>query len=1043
MTRKWFGWMNQSRYARHRQATLVSDLRGISPLQSWQWSAIDCSSSHLVSWLVMGGILFVLPTSAVAQLAPIADDTLGNERSIVSPDQVIRNLPSNQIDGGARRGSNLFHSFRDFNVDGGRGVYFTNPAGVANILTRVTGGNSSQILGTLGVLGNANLFLINPNGILFGPNARLDFRGGSFLASTANSILFNNSFAFSATDPQAPPLLTVNVPIGLQYGSNPGKIRSQGARLQVPTGQTLTLAGGAVTVDGGQLFAFGGRVEVAGVADAGEVGLTQQRQEWRLSVPDGLARADVAIGNGANVNVRAGGGGNIAIIAQNLAITGAGTGLRAGIAVNLGTVSAQAGDIDINATKAVNLNAMLISNATEPRGTGNAGDIRITTGTLSLTNGALLSDSTFGQGDAGNITITARDAASFKGASSNRFTSLINAVETGAIGQGGNISITTGNLSFSNGAQMSTSVRGQGKAGDIIVIARDTVSLDGTDSNGQGSGAFSEVAARATGQGGNISITTGLLSLTNGAAVSATTLGRGNAGNITITARDAVSFDGASNNQFSGGAFSQVRFGAEGQGGSISITTGALSITDGGNVNANTNGIGDAGNITIVARDAVSIRGVGSNGIPSGVVSNVTRDGVGQGGNISITTGVLSITNGGNVNVNTNSIGDAGNITIVARDAISIDGVNNSRISSGVFSQVTSTATGRGGDIGITTNSLSLTNGAEVAVSTFGRGNAGNITIIARDGVFFDGVGSNKFASGAFSLVNSRAIGQAGKITIQTELFSIANKAILSASSSGQGSAGNLDVTVRQLRLDNQGSIQAQTASGQGGNITLQVPDLLLLRRGSFISTTAGTAQAGGDGGNITFKGNFIVAVPNENSDISANAFTGKGGRVEITTQGIFGTQFRPQLTFLSDITASSTFGIAGVVAINEPSIDPNRGLVRLPVDLTDASRLIVQACPTGSTIAQQSNEFIITGRGGLPPTPNEAVNQDAIQVELGTADVEGIPPVSQRQQSASTIAPPIVEAQRLQVMADGTVFLMAALPDPVAPLPDRLVPCP
>lgn len=246
----------------------------------------------LLRSLLISGVLLASPLPATAQRVPVADDTLGNERSIVSPDEVIRDVPSNRIDGGARRGANLFHSFREFNIDEGRGAYFSNPDGVENILTRVTGNNRSDILGTLGVLGNADLFLINPNGILFGPNARLDV-AGSFVSSTANSLVFDDGFAFSTTGPQAPPLLTVSAPIGLQYGSNPGAIRVQGANLEMPEGQTLTLAGGAVTVNGGQILAPGGRVELAGVAAPGEVGLIQQGQEWQLSLPEGLVRANV------------------------------------------------------------------------------------------------------------------------------------------------------------------------------------------------------------------------------------------------------------------------------------------------------------------------------------------------------------------------------------------------------------------------------------------------------------------------------------------------------------------------------------------------------------------------------------------------------------------------------------------------------------------------------------------------------------------------------------------------------------------------------
>ncbi len=159
--------------------------------------------------LVIGGVLFVSPHSAVAQLQPIADNTMGNENSFVTPGEVD-GIPTDLITEGARRGSNLFHSFQEFSIDEGRAAYFANPPGVDNILGRVTGSGRSDILGQLGVLGEANLFLINPNGIVFGPNSSLNI-GGSFLASTADAMEFGDRGVFSATTPEAPsPLLTIN-----------------------------------------------------------------------------------------------------------------------------------------------------------------------------------------------------------------------------------------------------------------------------------------------------------------------------------------------------------------------------------------------------------------------------------------------------------------------------------------------------------------------------------------------------------------------------------------------------------------------------------------------------------------------------------------------------------------------------------------------------------------------------------------------------------------------------------------------------------------
>jgi filamentous hemagglutinin family protein len=124
-----------------------------------------------------------------AQITP--DNTLGNDSSKITPNVSIKNGIGDRIDGGVTRESNLFHSFSEFNINDGQRVYFANPSGVLNILTRVTGKDASGIFGTLGVDGNANLFLMNPNGILFGKNASLDIQG-SFVGTTANGLKFGN-----------------------------------------------------------------------------------------------------------------------------------------------------------------------------------------------------------------------------------------------------------------------------------------------------------------------------------------------------------------------------------------------------------------------------------------------------------------------------------------------------------------------------------------------------------------------------------------------------------------------------------------------------------------------------------------------------------------------------------------------------------------------------------------------------------------------------------------------------------------------------------
>ena len=191
---------------------------------------------------VFGEIIFSATLNDLeAQIIP--DHTLGEENSLVTPQQ-LRDL----IEGGAIRHHNLFHSFQEFNVNEGQTVYFANPQGIENILTRVTGSNPSQIFGTLGVDGAANLILINPHGIHFGSNAVLDVTG-SFFATTANNIIFANGEEFSATNPQAPPLLKINITPGLQYGAIPPESRISNTG-NLSAGQDLSLIAGNLDLQG-------------------------------------------------------------------------------------------------------------------------------------------------------------------------------------------------------------------------------------------------------------------------------------------------------------------------------------------------------------------------------------------------------------------------------------------------------------------------------------------------------------------------------------------------------------------------------------------------------------------------------------------------------------------------------------------------------------------------------------------------------------------------------------------------------------------------
>ncbi|MEQ8542226.1 MAG: filamentous hemagglutinin N-terminal domain-containing protein, partial [Coleofasciculus sp. D1-CHI-01] len=202
----------------------------------WELSLI------LAGW----GAIASVAAPALAQIQP--DTTLGVESSIVTPNVDIKGLPADLIEGGAIRDTNLFHSFLEFNVGEGGRVYFANPQGIETIFSRVTGNDVSDILGTLGVNGQASLYLLNPNGIIFGEGARLDV-AGSFVGTTADGVVFENGLTFSATNPEAPPLLTINLTPGLQYGNN-GANASITNRGNLVVGQDLSLAAGNLSLQG-------------------------------------------------------------------------------------------------------------------------------------------------------------------------------------------------------------------------------------------------------------------------------------------------------------------------------------------------------------------------------------------------------------------------------------------------------------------------------------------------------------------------------------------------------------------------------------------------------------------------------------------------------------------------------------------------------------------------------------------------------------------------------------------------------------------------
>ena len=1031
----------------------------------------------MLKLVLMGclGISVLVASTVSAQSIPsniIPDGTLGSEKSIIQ-----QAGQEDLIQGGAQRGRNLFHSFQEFNVGEGRGTYFLNPSStIQNILTRVTGGNPSEILGTIGtrnapgVTSQPNLFLINPQGILFGVNADLNV-GGSFVATTANAVRFGELGLFSASQPTAPSELLRIDPSALLYNSLTPQsskitVRTQNpvgddlfAGLQVLPGKSLLLVGGDVSLEGAFVVASGGRVELGGLSTPGTIQINQENNLFRLEFPPDARRSNIRLdlnaeGVAAAIFAESNGGGSIAIYANNLNIS-ENSSIRTGIS-NLasGSINDQAGSLTIDAVGDVVISDRgNIRNTVDPDVSGNAGDIIIKANRLELSGGGQIRSSTFGEGNAGNIIIRANTVDILGTSPGGTRSGLLSTVEADARGNGGDISVSAQRVTVQNGGIITSDTSGNGRAGNLDFRVAERIEVVGNED--ALSYVTSDVNENAEGKGGNLTIETRQLSVRDNGLISSSTAGTGAAGNIIIRASDAVEVLGVRERRFNSEIQSQVRSGGKGDAGSLLIETGRLSVRGGSVISTSTAGTGNAGDLTVRASDSIEldgdipilepiIVGSGQSGTPGGLLAQVDI-GEGRAGDLTVETRRLSISNGSKIQAATFGKGDAGSLVIRA-DEIDLFNTPNTGafFSTGINAGASRdprfpVPRGNGGNLKIETRRLSLYNPdeasgrVEIAVNTDGIGNAGKLNIEAQELIEIVG-----FRSSIAANVNSGAIGEGGGIKLETPRLSIRDQGKLAANSSGEGIAGNLEVAAQIIELKNRAGITAETSTGQGGSIRLNAKDYLLLRQNSQISTTAGTAQQGGDGGNIEIFTKFLIAAPRENSDIFANAYTGKGGRVQIDAQGIFGIQPRSQPTVeTNDIAASSQFGISGTVTLNTPDVDPSRGLAELPSVPTDPSNQISQSC---SPRVQARSSFVRTGRGGIPANPSEPLDEeDAIAnwVTLNPRD-DRLSKPSRAIPSRST--QPIIEATSWRKDANGNIILVAdaspSIPHSSHPIP-------
>ncbi|MEK7349709.1 MAG: filamentous hemagglutinin N-terminal domain-containing protein, partial [Nitrospirota bacterium] len=967
----------------------------------------------LFSWGLIGGEVYV----SQAQAPPITPSGLHTQ---VSDLIAVGGQTQYDITGGTRPGggTNLFHSFGDFSIPTNNIANFLNAGSIdlngnlldpnlptSNILGRVTGGDPSAIFGMIQTngpngFGTANLFLINPAGFLFGLNATMNV-GGMVAFTSADYLKLTDNARFNAIPNVAADALLTAFPIASFgfLGPNAASIAIQGGTLEVPDGKTLAFIGGprtfttdtgvtvpaGVTMTGGSLSAPNGLIYMATVTTPGEVPVpTLSGAPLGTLGPPSSDSTVIRIRSGEFVMDQA--------------------------TISADTVNADSPPvaIDINVTGNMSVTALDVPALTaRTTGSGNAGKIRISSGTMDVTATtfdnflfSVIDTHTSGPGNAGNVTIETTSGGLAITGDPFGLPLFIDSGTTGQ-GRGGDVRITaTGQSVQMQDIYLSTgnfvaNIFGEdatGAAGNVAISA-DSVHLT---FSGIDTGSFSII--NNTGRAGDISLTARDIQLEN-SLFQAQGFERGGA--ITVNADRVL--------------LSDSRFETQtilNPGGGINILAKTVDLTQGSQLISVTGGDGDAGSITVSASEHIGIL-EGSRFVrPSGIFTQSfgTYGSRGNAGDVIITTPQLQMTAGGRINSVTKSSGHGGNITINATDSLFISGEFPDDISeplfnlgpihqSGIFASTIggkcAGLCGDGGHISITTGSLILGNGAQIDSGTSSTGRGGDITIHTTNQTSMAGTLSDGSPVGVFSRTTgiSPDSGAGGNIAITAgQSVMILDGASVSASSTRAGDAGNVTVQglaspAQSVLIDGPGSgiFTTTEGTGTGGDILIETSQSTTLTNGAAISASStGTMDDAGDAGKVTIHaGNTFFM---QDSSVTTQAIKSGGGQIEINATNLF------QLVH-STVSSSVLDGTGGGGDIN---IDPNLVVLQnnsqilaqaiqgaggnititTPLFLADSTSLVSASSQFGlnGTVTIQNPTSNLSGSvGTLPSDPSQA----------------------------------------------------------------------
>jgi filamentous hemagglutinin family protein len=874
---------------------------------------------------------------------------------------------------GETKGNNLFHSFGQFNVPSNQTATFKGPASIANVISRVTGGEPSSIFGRIDSktdMPAANFFLLNPSGVVIGAGASLNI-GGAFRVSTAGCLRAAGANCLGPddgtklkffVDPSRQSVLTADTPAAFGFlTANPVRISVEGSTLSVAKSQTLSLIGGdapfpgqsdrGLSVKGSTLSAPGGQVQIVSAGAAGEVTVSPN-----LSVPTGMPLGQLDISGNSTIDVSGTGSGPGSVGSGTVLIRGGQVVLGSGTlqGSNTADVDGAALGIDLQADDMVIRGGTLI--ATQTSSTGRAGKISLRANTLTIDN-SLIQSQTSNGGQGGAICVTATRSLDIIGPCAGVCgVRSINSAGSTLCSQGGDIDLWVGNLRIGGGAMIqSASGNSHGRGGNVTVHDANSVAI-----SGRGSRIFSRGGnGSQAGPAGAISLLNiGTLSLTEGAAIqSGGLLIQG--GNVTVSAEGPVvisSGGGISSQAFDHApgrvvistpstltmdrGFINTSTAGAGAAGDICVTVGRLTLTGGAQIASSSLGsstTGRGGNVTVTASDSVSISGRSSTGMGSVEFIN------------DASSGLFSTAKGR---------APAGTITVSAQALMMSDG---GKISVGTTGPVPKAAAG---NIKVGVGTVALTGGALIDSSTAGAGPGGTVDVTA---------GSFTASGGSTVSSNTSATAVGGDIDISAGQILLTEHASLSAKSTGSAVARAGDVNIRgvnTLRMDSS-SITTEATAANGGDISIFTAGSLIDLVKSQITTSVHSGI--GTGGAITIgsQQHPVDSLVLDNSAIRANAIGGPGGNIDIVANTLLCSPGTCTGAPDSFITASSTLSTPGTIDIQAFTTNVSGTLARLPESLLQAATLLRAACAARVT-AGKASSLVVSGRGGLPLEPGD-----------------------------------------------------------------------